>query len=97
MSVLAFMSGVPLWVISGHTDKPRAMSALPRITDVGHRIQVSIWLSVYGYTLLDLSASALQPGAWDLRPRCRQFGFVFRHGGITCQRATRANLPQGFD
>jgi hypothetical protein len=28
----------------------RVMSALPPITDVGRRIQVSIWLSVYEYT-----------------------------------------------
>ena len=28
----------------------RAMSALPPITDVGRRIQVGIWLSVYEYT-----------------------------------------------
>jgi len=26
------------------------MSALPRITDAGRRIQVSIWLSAYEYT-----------------------------------------------
>ena len=40
----------PLRVISGRTDKPRAMSALPPITDVGRRIQVSIWVSVHEYT-----------------------------------------------
>ena len=32
------------------------MSALPPITDVGRRIQVCIWLSVYEYTPLGLAA-----------------------------------------
>ena len=41
---------VRFWVISGHTDKSGAVSALPPITHVGRRIQVSIWLSVYEYT-----------------------------------------------
>jgi len=31
-----------LWVISGHTDKVRAISALPPITDVGRHVQVSM-------------------------------------------------------
>jgi hypothetical protein len=40
------------------------MSALPPITDIGRRIQVSIWLSVYEYT----------PSVKDLGQERRLFG-----------------------
>ena len=37
------------------------MSALPPITDVGRRIQVCIWLSVYEYTPLASASLPLKP------------------------------------
>ena len=39
------------------------MSALPPITDVGLRIQVGIWLSIYEYTAL--SAVTATHGDWS--------------------------------
>jgi putative oxidoreductase len=43
------------------------MSALPPITDVGRRIQVSIWLSVYEYTPLLKEKLAMDLTFWTPR------------------------------
>jgi hypothetical protein len=48
-----------VWVISGHTDKSGALSALPPIADVGRRIQVSIWLAVCFGTTTRITTSTI--------------------------------------
>ena len=70
----------------------RVMSALPPITDVGRRIQVSIWLSVYEYTPCRLRPEERGPNRQMESPAGREGGGVYGSAGLVRPRGMPARI-----